>query len=217
MGRETRQGLRKLAQQTVTEVRDLKILLEDLDKNEDPVLLKTSLDKMKDLMIETLKTLKEALEKYNSAVATFEKLNHSIATQNRNLEKMTNKNSAEYKAWTEKVRGGLYGTIAGTTVGCIVADALGGFGLCSLTSAIISIPTAIAFEAEIAIYSATLEKLKSITGRMLESGYNFDNAINEAIEILTEEIDLINNWPTAPRSLTRTLTNILNNISKSIN
>jgi len=145
-------------------------------------------------MIETLKTLKEALEKYNSAVATFEKLNHSIATQNRNLEKMTDKNSAEYKAWTEKVRGGLYGTIAGTTVGCIVADALGGFGLCSLTSAIISIPTAIAFEAEIAIYSATLEKLKSITGRMLESGYNFDNAINEAIEILTEEIDLINNW-----------------------
>merc|ERR1739849_37458 len=121
--RETRQGLRKLAQKTVTEVRDLKILLEDLDKNEDPILLKTSLDKMKDLMIETLKTLKEALEKYNSAVATFEKLNHSIATQNRNLEKMTDKNSAEYKAWTEKVRGGLYGTIAGTTVGCIVADA----------------------------------------------------------------------------------------------
>merc|ERR1739845_314897 len=80
--RETRQGLRKLADRTVTEVRDLKILLEDLDKTNDTVLLKASLDKMKDLMIETLKTLKEALEKYNSAVATFEKLNHSIATQN---------------------------------------------------------------------------------------------------------------------------------------
>merc|ERR1712244_106164 len=82
--RETRQGLRKLADRTVTEVRDLKILLEDLDKTNDTVLLKASLDKMKELMIETLETLKEALEKYNSAVETFDNLNSSIATQNSN-------------------------------------------------------------------------------------------------------------------------------------
>jgi len=43
--RETRQGLRKLAQRTVSEVRDLKILLEGLDKSNDPVLLQASLDK----------------------------------------------------------------------------------------------------------------------------------------------------------------------------
>jgi len=29
---------------------------------------------------------------------------------------------------------------------------------------------------------------------MLESGYDFDKNINAAIEILTEEIDQINNW-----------------------
>merc|ERR1712226_66203 len=114
--RETRQGLRKLADRTVAEVRDLKILLEDLDKNNDTVLLKESLDKMKELMILTLKALKEALEKYNSAVETFENLNSSIATQNRKLEKMTNKDSAEYKAWTEKLRAAVYSTIAGTTM-----------------------------------------------------------------------------------------------------
>jgi len=192
--RETRQGLRKLAGRTVTEVRDLKILLEDLDKKEDTVLLKASLDKMKELMIETLETLKEALEKYNSAVETFDNLNSSIATQNSKLEKMTNKNSAEYTAWTEKLRAGVYSTIAGTTVGCIVADALGALGICSAVNAAISGSTAAGIEAEISKYGATLEKLKTITGRMLESGYDFDKNINAAIEILTEEIDLINNW-----------------------
>merc|ERR1712203_1115990 len=104
--RETRQGLRKLAGRTVTEVRDLKILLEDLDQHEDPILLYFSIDKMKDLMIETLERLTEARKKYNSALETFEDLNSSIATQNRKIEKMVNKNSAEYKAWTQKLRGG---------------------------------------------------------------------------------------------------------------
>jgi len=192
--RETRQGLRKLAGRTVTEVRDLRILLEDLDKDEDPVLLKASLDKMKGLMIETLKTLKEALEKYNSAVETFDNLNSSIATQNRKLVKMTDKNSAEYKEWTKNTRAGIYGAIGTATAGCIVADALGALGICSAVQIIVSASTAAGIEAEIAKYGATLEKLKTITGKMLESGYDFDKNINAAIEILTEEIDLINNW-----------------------
>ena len=192
--RETRQGLRKLAGRTVTEVRDLKILLEDLDQHEDPILLYVSIDKMKDLMIETLERLTEARKKYNSALETFEDLNSSIATQNRKIEKMVNKNSAEYKAWTQKLRGGVFGTIAGTTVGCIVADALGALGICSAVNAAISGATAAGVEAEIAKYGATLEKLKAITDRMLESGFNFDQTINEAIDILIEEIDLINKW-----------------------
>ena len=192
--RETRQGLRKLADRTVTEVRDLKILLEDLDKTNDTVLLKASLDKMKDLMIETLKTLKEALDKYNSAVHTFENLNSSIATHNIKLEKLVTKDSAENKAWREKLRGGAYGTLAGTTVGCIVADALGALGICSAVNlATVGISTA-AIETAIYRYSAVLEKLKTITGRMLESGQKFDQTIHLAIDILTDEVELINNW-----------------------
>merc|ERR1712203_848005 len=114
--RETRQGLRKLAQRTVSEVRDLKILLEDLDKNEDLFLLQASLDKMKDFMIETLKTLKEALENYNSALESFDNLNSTIARHDRKLEEMTDRNSDEYEDWTEKVRGRVYYS----PVGCIV-------------------------------------------------------------------------------------------------
>merc|ERR1711902_323939 len=52
--RQTRQELRELADRTVKDVRDLKVLLEDLDKSDDTILLQVSIDKMKDLMIETL-------------------------------------------------------------------------------------------------------------------------------------------------------------------
>ena len=45
--RQVRQQLRKLAQRTITEVRDFKILLEDLDS----VMLKAAIDRTKELMI----------------------------------------------------------------------------------------------------------------------------------------------------------------------
>merc|ERR1712152_101787 len=106
--RQTRQALRKLADKTVREVRDLKVLLEALDKTDDTFLLKQSIEKMKDLMISTLETLKEAKEKYNLALDTFENLTSTIKTQNRKLEKLTDKNSADYKDMATKMRAGLY-------------------------------------------------------------------------------------------------------------
>merc|ERR1739848_124720 len=117
--RETRQALRKLADKTVKDVRYLKVLLEDLDKTDDTFLLKQSIEKMKDLMISTLETLKEALEKYNLALDTFEKLTSTIKTQNRKLEKLTDKNSAEHKELRTKMRAGLWSTVGVTTVGLI--------------------------------------------------------------------------------------------------
>ena len=193
--RETRQGLRKLADRTVADVRDMKFLLETIDENnKDPFFLKKAISDMKNLMISTLETLTEAKEKYNSALETFDNLNSAIATHHRKLEKMVNKNSAEYKAWTTKTRAGTYGSIAATTVGCIIADILVSFGACSAVSLPASITAGTAIEVAIAEYSAEMEKLVTITGRMLKNGKTVDQDINDAIDILTEEIDLINNW-----------------------
>merc|ERR1712154_556085 len=50
---ETRQELRQLAYRSVNEIRNLRILLEDLDENTQNVLLKISILRMKDLIIET--------------------------------------------------------------------------------------------------------------------------------------------------------------------
>jgi len=203
--RETRQALRKLADKTVKEVKGLKTLLEDLDKTDDTVLLQAAIDKMKDLMVDTLETLKEALEKYNSALETFENLNSSIKTQNRKLVKMVDKNSAEYKEWTHNARAGLYSGVGATTVGLIIADIFGCFGVCSATGAIVSGTTIAGIEVEIAKYAAKLETLKSITDGMLESGEKFDKTINEAIVILTDEIELINNWTNSAEVVNRNI------------
>jgi len=91
--KETRQGLRKLATRTVSEVRDLKNLLAALDESKDPVLLKVSILNMKNLMIETMETLKEALEKYNSAMKTFQDLNSSVESTNILLGKILAENT----------------------------------------------------------------------------------------------------------------------------
>merc|ERR1711923_619741 len=159
--RESRQNLRKLATRTVNEVRDLKILLEELDESKDTVLLTAFLEIMKDLFNDTLKTLKEALGKFISAKVTFEILNSSIGKQNRKLEKMTTKNSAEYDAWTQKL---IRGFIAETTTADIIADFFGVLG---------NYPNF--GSTEIQKYAAKLEELKTITDRMLEAGGKFDS------------------------------------------
>merc|ERR1711923_410809 len=57
---QTRQELRDLADTAVSEVRDVFELLEDLDRNNDPDLLKLAIDIIKDLMLETKERLWEA-------------------------------------------------------------------------------------------------------------------------------------------------------------
>jgi len=136
--RESRQKLRKLADRTVKEVKALKVLLKDVDESEDPVLLKFSLEKMKALMIETLKTLKQALEKYNSARETIQNVNSSINEKNIFLKKMVNNNTTEYKNWTTDLRVAINGKIGEMTTACKIADYLGALRICSAISDAIS-------------------------------------------------------------------------------
>merc|ERR1711988_612658 len=150
--KESRQNLRKLADRTVKGVRALKVLLKDLDESNDSFLLITSLDEMKDLMIETLEALKEALGKYNSASEAFENLNSSIAKQNGKLEKMVTKGSTEYEEWVTKTRAGSYGTLTGTTIGFIIADIFGCLGICSAVSSSSNVTTNMTIESEIDNY-----------------------------------------------------------------
>jgi len=74
---------RKLADRTVKDVRGLKIVLGGLDETNDPLFLKIFINRMKDLMLETLESLKEAKEKYNTAVETFVNVKYSIKTIGR--------------------------------------------------------------------------------------------------------------------------------------
>jgi len=193
--RKTRQTFREFARRTVTEVRDLKILMENLDN--EPMLLKISLDKMKDLMIETRKTLREAKENYNKAVQTFMGLKSSIVSKKEQLEKMLIKDSADHKAWVEtvtkeameacknKTENGFLGFLKD------INKEISKVGIdIGIDNAIERDCPAIA-EAKISEFEAELENQKTITERMLKSGDNFDETIKEAIEILAGEIEQI--------------------------
>jgi len=62
--RQSRRDLRKLAETTITDVREMKIVLGALDESKD-LFIKILMNRMKDRMIETLNTLKNAKGKYN--------------------------------------------------------------------------------------------------------------------------------------------------------
>merc|ERR1711923_689133 len=63
---QARQEVRDMAENTVSEVRDMTILLEDFDSNNNTDLLKLVVVIMKDLMLETKEKLVAAREKYRS-------------------------------------------------------------------------------------------------------------------------------------------------------
>merc|ERR1712062_521432 len=148
--RQSRRELRKLAERTVTDVRDMKIFLGALDETKDSsdvnLALKIFMKRMKDLMIETLETLKKTKEKYNLALETMGGLNFKIKVVNRKLEKLVDKESEEYLAWAEKlakaiIYGG-FGILAGGVVGatstitCLFVDIFAfTFGACSTITA----------------------------------------------------------------------------------
>ena len=189
----------RLADRTITEVRDLKILLEDLDKSDDTILLQVSIDKMKDLMIETLERLKAAREKYNLAVESFDNLNASIKVQNSKLKKMVTKGTAEYNDWTYKARLGLYGGYGAVLGTCLVVDIMLTFGLCNGVNTVVSTTTVYVTESMIEDYTRTIQNMQAVTGRLAKSGNKFDQAIKQAIGILTDEIDLIGQWTSSAK------------------
>merc|ERR1712004_141049 len=85
---QTRQDLRYLADTAVKEVRDVTILLEDLDRNNDPDLLKIAIDIIEDMMVETKERLEASREKYQSVRQAFGNLISTVTTQNEILDRV---------------------------------------------------------------------------------------------------------------------------------
>merc|ERR1712004_539325 len=77
--RQTRQELRELADRTVTEGRNLALLLDALPGSGTlDTLLTVFIDTMKDLMIETVEKLKVARARYQSALTAFDDLKYEL-------------------------------------------------------------------------------------------------------------------------------------------
>jgi len=163
---------------TITEVDAVNGLMEDLNNGKIPVLLKLTIDRMKILMIETGERLTEARKKYQSALVAFDNLISSVTVQNGILGNVVNGLNAKYigdKTYTEKWR-----------YNCKIISWFT-FGLCSLIHH---------YENEVPL-EQSLEELRDMTTRtdkLLERQGTLNADINTAIAIMTNEIELINEW-----------------------
>merc|ERR1712241_815453 len=216
--RQTRQGFREFAYKTVIELRDLKILIQDVDKSQDSILLKISLGKVKDLMIKTLKTLKEAEENYKNAVELFNGLNTSITSKHEELEKMLNRNSAESHAWVKTVKEVETEVCQNRSKNAkdrlkeFITDPKkafkGAFKQVDLFGIINTEPLCLdSVDEKVSDFEAELEKLKGITEGTLEKTKHFVENIMKAIDILTGEADHFETWSEKVKDVSQTIEN----------
>merc|ERR1712062_573589 len=194
--RQSRRDLRKLADRTIKDVRDMKIFLGALDETKDSSgvnpFLEIFLNRMKDLMIETLENLKEAKGNYNSALDTFDNLKYQIESENRKLNKMLDKDSEEHKAWEEEAAIASATSLStGKEIYCVY------FPLAILTRHC----SATHIGDIAARFEKSAEELKKISDRMVESGDNFEQALNVAIEVFQNEIEIIGKWTQSAKTV----------------
>merc|ERR1711953_1446900 len=210
--RQTRQGFRELAYETVIELRDLKILVQDFDKSQDSILLKISLGIVKDLMIKTLKTLKEAEGNYKNAV----ELNTFITSKHEELEKMLNRDSYEYHAWVKivtevetevcqnrsKDTNNLFKQFIKNAENA-VKEAVKKVDVLKVIN---TEPLCLdSVDEKVSDFEAELGKLKGITEGTLEKTKHFDEDIMKAIDILTEETDHFETWSEEVKDFSQTI------------
>merc|ERR1712079_29622 len=175
---QTRQDLRYLADTAVKEVRDVTILLEDLDRNNDPVLLKIAIDIIKDLMLETKERLEAARGKYLSVRLAFGNLISTVTTRNERIDQTVGQLEAKYQedeAYTEKVRSQ-----------CQFA-AVFTLGLCSLIHHYVN-------ESPLENIREELADIKTKSDRFLERTRILNQDIDVAIDLISDNLDQINTW-----------------------
>jgi len=153
-------------------------LLEDLDRNNDPVLLKLAIDIIKDLMLETKERLEAARGKYQSVRQAFGNLISTVTTQNEILVEVVGQLEAQYqedKARTEKVR-----------YDCKIASIFT-LGLCSLIDHFVN-------ESPLVNALEELADIKTKSARFLERTRILNQDIDVAIDLISENLDQINTW-----------------------
>merc|ERR1711872_106235 len=200
--RRVRQNLRKLAYKTVTASEDIKLLLDAMENNPDPVLQQAQVATMKDLLKETKILLTDANEKYNTAVDILSSLSFDMKQVIEKLDRSITNGTEEYENWTSNFRWGAYGGVGSVAAGLIVADILGCLGICSAIGTTASIATAaITVESAIAEYSAKLELFQERVEAIQEKLSGMDELVKSAVEALKDEIDILNRWDSSAETV----------------
>lgn len=200
--RQTRLELKKLAKETVNVCKKMRLFFDNKDEVGAIQTLDLELKTMHRFLTKSMSILEKADQQYQSAMAKLDKFEPTISQFERQITRMLDKSSADYDKWTKDVRGGVYGTTAAGTVGCIVADVLGAFGLCSSIYNAVAWPSAIGgVEAAIDAYYGQLERTKGVGRRIINITGKMSGEVGHTMKFLEEELVLINAWQIDVESL----------------
>merc|ERR1712241_445647 len=192
--RQTRQQLRELAHRTVTEEESVRSLLDALDdaKSHKPILFKAAIGRMRLLMEETKEKLKAAKINYEEATLSYTNLIFSVKEQHDILIIEAGNIFARFekdKEYTEKVRND-----------CKIASWFT-FGLCSLIHHYVN-------EVPLEQARPEVEDLKSRSKNLTERAEILKKDVNEAIEIMDDEIELIDKWAISAEKMEKNIDDI---------
>jgi len=180
-----------LAHRTVTEEENVRSLLDALDnaKSHKPILFKAAIGRMKLLMKETKEKLKAAKNNYEEAQLSYTNLISYVEEQQNILgigaERIYEKFN-EDKEYTEKVR---YHCKWGSVFT---------FGLCSLIHHYVN-------EVPLEEARVEVENLERRSQNLTERAKILNRDINEAIEIMDDEIELIDKWANSAEKMEKNI------------
>jgi len=194
---KVRQDLILLGHKTVTDVRDMREILDDLDESNDPILLKASIDNMKDLMDYTKKTLEEAKAKYNAAVDAFRDFMYSIQQRNRGLNGKIYAKNRDHQGWKTIARAGEVAIGAASVAGWYIAG--------PWYYVLASIGSTFYIENKIGNWKYELERFRSKAYDIMAESIEIEKDIKVWINLITDEIYLIDKWRNTAETVRRNI------------
>jgi len=214
--RQSRQELITLAQETKILTQDVIDLL-DHEEKLNIAEVELSINSLKELLERTRVLLNTAKTKYNTAINVMESVQTDLDLKLMELEKLSNAYSEKYKKWRkqleqgvqpeeygEELRSGVYSGCSAVTIGMILADIFGCFGICSATATSSCWAAAIAsVESSIADYRNAV-KVKDVENRanaVIASIGNLDETVKNAINGLNYELHILLKWEATARKV----------------
>lgn len=209
--RAARRKLRRLADKTKIACEELEIYIEGWEyKNEDRrEYLKEQIEVMKDLMKESIKLLTEAEEKYKSAINNISSMNSKLTHFQIILEQdVKNQKAADnYELGElEDSRYYRYGLNAAVSVGLLIADFFGCFGICSVIgNAATWVPNAGELEDSIETLRQTAAELDSDLKGLSADIEEVKAQTSNLVSVLEFELTIVSSWKNNAENLQKKL------------
>ena len=216
--RMARNDLQELALKTTSTVRDIKMLINDWDEME-TAFIESELQMLKNLMVESLRLLKEAEKKYVNAINSMDKTSTQLSAVKDSLNATLSEMSSKQKTSQYTSRIGAYASAIGLTIGMAVLDATVCFGnilisiqiflVCfckmmmpycisgacsaSVTPAV-WVTTIGAVETSLFMGEAQLAVLKEATVTVRGQIGELEELFEESVRFLEDELAIIKKW-----------------------